>query len=241
MKFNRVLAGCLICVLGASNLVKVNAQENYYENVQGVKLTEKEYNFYTNMYWEGYQEYITVDDYETFKKMDVFDKEIDKKIVSNSPLTRTTSVTSNNRVLSITKVCSTNCVFSLVNSWNSKPTIRSYDVIGVRLKGVKLVSKNGVLVTGANYSKKYDSAKSFDNGFGYSILLPNVENIRTTLTFTTTKGGTVYGSYQHAISNTTESISKQYTIGLGGYGGVFNFTGTAKNIYDKAPGVDISV
>ena len=51
----------------------------------------------------------------------------------------------------------------------------------------------------------------------------------------------MYGSYQHAATNTTENISEQYSIGLGGYGSVFLFSSAAKDIYDGAPGVDINV
>lgn len=71
--------------------------------------------------------------------------------------------------------------------------------------------------------------------------MPNESNVIATITFTTTKGGTVYGSYQHAMRNTTENISKQYSINENGFGRVFDFTGTARNIYDNAPGVDMVV
>ena len=43
------------------------------------------------------------------------------------------------------------------------------------------------------------------------------------------------------MSNTSLVVSNQYTIGVGGYGNVFQFIGTARNVYDNAPGVDISL
>ncbi len=210
MTFRKILTGGLVCALGVT-LMQVNAKEYYYENNNGVKLTEQEYNFYTEMYWEGYQEYISKNDYDYFKNMNIFEQKVIKHTVNDTPLTRGATVTSHLRTLSISKACSEKCVISLVNRWNGNPTIKSYDVIGVRLKNVSLVSKTGVLVTGTNYSKMYNSSKDFDSGFGYSILVPNVDNIKATLTFTTTTGGTVYGSYQHAATNTTENISEQFS------------------------------
>ena len=242
MNMKKVLLSCfLICMFIVMSNQNVKAQEFYYQNEFGVELTEQEYNFYTEMYWDGYQNYVTKEDYNNLLSINIFDKDIEKKTFVNYQISRSASVTSNSRTLSIAKSCSTNCVISLVNTWNGKPSVKSYDVFGVRLNGVSLVSKNNALVTGSDYSKSYSANKTFDNGFGYSILVPNVDNVKATVTFITTKGGTIYGSYQHAVNQITESTSKQYTIGAGGYGGVFKFTGSAKNVYDSAPGVDISV
>lgn len=195
------------------------------------------------MYWEGYQEYLTLDDYNEFKNMNLFNQSIDKttKIIEDIPLTRGASVTSNLRTLTISKSCSNTCVVTLVNKWIGTPTIKSYDVFGVRVNGVSITNIRNVLVSGDNYARTYSNPIVQNNGFGYSVLVPNVGNVRATLTFVTTNGGMVYGSYQHAMRNTTEAVSKQYTIGLGGYGNVFNFTGSAREIYENSPGVDIQV
>lgn len=221
----------------------VNAQGIYYQNDLGVILSKQEYEFISNMYWDGYQEYLTLEDYNEFKDMNLFDKPIEKvtKEIEDVPLTRGASVTSHLRTLTIAKSCSDTCVLSLVTKWNGTPTIKSYDVFGARVTGVSTTNIKNALVSGDNYGKTYSNPKSYSNGFGYSVLVPNVGNVKTSVTFITTKGGTVYGSYQHAMRNTTEAVSRQYTIGLGGYGRVFNFTGSALNIYDNAPGVDIQV
>lgn len=172
--------------------------------------------------------------------MDLFNKPIEKNVV-DYPLTRGPSVTSNLRTLTIAKSCSNDCMISLVNSWNGIPTVKSYDTVGARVSGVTITSIKNVLVSGYNYAKTYNNPQTFSNGFGYSILVPNVSDIRISVTFITSKGGIVYGSYQHATSNITEAISKQYSIGVGGYGKVFIYSGIAKSVYDNAPGVDINV
>lgn len=232
----------LIMVMTHVN-INVYAKENYYRNENGVVLSKQEYDFISNMYWEGYQEYLTLDDYNEIKALNLFNKPIEKEIKEyvDYPLTRGTSVTSNLRTLTIAKACSDTCMISLVNKWNGNPTIKSYDVFGARVSGVSILDIRNALVSATNYAKSYNNPKVYNNGFGFSVLIPNAENIKTTITFVTTKGGRVYGSYQHSMQNTTETISKQYSIGVGGYGKVFLFTGVASSIYENSPGVDIEV
>lgn len=221
----------------------VNAQEIFYKNNNGVILTEHEYKFISNMYWEGYQEYLTLKEFNEIKELNLFDKSIQKesKEIIDYPITRGSSVTSNLRTLTIAKSCSDTCMVTLVNKWNGTPTIKSYDVFGARVTGVSILDVRNTLVSGKNYAKSYSNPKKTSSGFGYSVQVPNAENLKTSVTFITTKGGRIYGSYQHAMQNTTESISKQYSIEVGGYGKVFQFTGTARSIYENSPGVDIEV
>lgn len=221
----------------------VKANEKFYQNDFGVVLTESEYNFITNMYWEGYQEYFTLEDYNDFKNRNIFEQNVEKRIIeiNDNFNVRNATVTSNLRTLSIAKSCSDTCVFSLVNSWNGTPTIKSYDVFGVRVNGVTITDIKSALVSGLNYGKTYNNPQSYTNGFGYSVLVPGTSNVKISVTFITTTGGTVYGSYQHSMQNISEAVSKQYTIGTGGSGYVFNFYGSASKIYDNAPGVYIQV
>ena len=121
------------------------------------------------------------------------------------------------------------------------PYIKSYDVIGARVSNSNISSIRNAYVTGNNYVKTYSDPQTSNHGFGFSILLPNVSNIKVSVSFNTSKGGTAYGSYQHATSSTTNYVSKQYTIGSGGYGNVFNFIGNARTVYDNALGVDINL
>ena len=241
MKKRNLIMGLFVLGILSSTL-KVNAQEVFYKNNNGVTLSEKEYNFVSEMYWNGYQEYLTKEDFESLKSLNVFEKTIEKQeVVVGSPIARGSSVTSNLRQLTISKACSQECVSTLVTIWLGSPFIKSYDVVGARVANASLTSVRSALVSGTNYAKTYSSPQTFDNGFGYSILVPNVANLKVTLTFITTKGGTAYGSYQHAVSNTTDFVSKQYTIGAGEYGNVFRFIGNARTVYDNAPGVDITL
>ena len=53
--------------------------------------------------------------------------------------------------------------------------------------------------------------------------------------------GVYYSSYQHAIQNVSLETSKSYTIGFGGYGGVFFFNGNAVGKYDSMAGVNVAL
>lgn len=235
----KILIGVLLSI---SLMPTAFAKENYFVNDNGVSFSKKEYDFFGKMYWDGYQEFVSQDEYFQIKDMDLFDKEIKKETTyTDSCVTYDSSVTSNLRTLKITKACSSSCYSTMVTDWNETPFIKSYDVMGARLNGPSLLNVNNLIVTGDNYYQSYNNPKKFTNGFGYSFLLPSISNIRVTTSFITSLNGTLYGSYQHAMSNTNSAVSNQYTIGVGGYGNVFQFTGTARNVYDNAPGVDINL
>lgn len=233
----------LILVLLILTVQNTSAKEIFYQNDNGVILTKEEYDFFTEMYWNGYQKNLTIEDYNYIKELDLFDKVVEKKTIElfDFPIERSSSVTSNLMILTISKSCSNTCTLSLVTRWIGTPNVKSYDVFGARADGVNITNIRNARVEGDNYYKIYSNPQKNNNGFGFSILVPNESNVIATITFTTTKGGTVYGSYQHAMRNTTENISKQYSINENGFGRVFDFTGTARNIYDNAPGVDIAV
>ena len=60
-----VILGCL---LFASNV----SAKSYYENELGVKLTQAEYEFFSELYWNGYQNYLSVEEYEQIRDMNLF-------------------------------------------------------------------------------------------------------------------------------------------------------------------------
>ena len=44
-----------------------SAKENYFTNENGVSLSEKEYDFFSKLYWEGYQKSLTQEEYLQIK------------------------------------------------------------------------------------------------------------------------------------------------------------------------------
>lgn len=230
-----------------STILKVEAKENdtYYINNNGVSFTEREYNFISQFYWEGYQDDMSLTDYEEFINSDIINgeiKSVERKYYDDNIASYSTSHKTNSKLIKITSSCTSTCDISVVVNWSTMPNTKSYDVIGAYLDGVslKINPKTIAKTTSANNSS--DEIKKYSNGFGVSILLPSSGNSYViNQTYTVSKGGTVYASYQHAKSSISLANSKNYTISKDGYGGVFKFTGTASSVYDGMGGVSISV
>ena len=216
----------------------------YYTNTNGVNFTKEQYDFISKLYYDGYQDLMSEADLNKMITLDLFDKEITSKsvndgLVSKSGL-RSTSVYYGKRTLTISSVCTSECLVSLMAKWDVCPTIQSWDVIGFRTaSGLVVNNVNMASVVGTGYSATYytSDAQISSNGFGYSVKLGNAGNLKVTTSMYTEPIGIAYGSYQHAVENVSNATSKLYTIGLGGYGYVFHFYGNAYGKYDAAPGV----
>lgn len=216
------------------------ASDYYYINDKGVKFTEEQYNYFSKVYYEGYQEYMNQDDFNYFD-VEAMDSSLVEEIYLNNINNRATSITDNNKSLKITKTALTNTsIITTTLSWNSNPTVKSYDVIGARLSNTSLTNTPITKIVSSSGTQSYSVNVNSNSGFGASVLLTG-NNIKVTQTFTVNNGGTVYASYQHAKSSISLANSQKYTISSSGYGKVFAFTGTASSVYDAMSGVSISV
>ena len=230
------------------NIRPINARENvYYITPTGIELTEEEYKFLTTFYWDSYVDQMTKEQYDEFANSDLLERELitasteDSNMCSpKSPIHSTPSKT-----LKISAACSYNCTVSIVNTWTSNPTIRSYDVIGAYLSGVSVISSTYATVNNTNniyyFNNLVTDVGSGYEGFGNSVLLPSGSNLVVNQILTTTTGGHIFGSYQHAVQNVSLATSQLYSFSLGGYGNVFLFYGNAVGKYDGMAGVDIAV
>lgn len=232
----KVLFVMFICLFSFS-FVKA---ESYYTNKSGVEFSKQEYDFITNMYYEGYQENMTLESLERIRDLDLVNMPIEKVSTSSEVMPLISSY-ENGRTLSMVKSCSSQCLVALTATWNGTPTIKSYDVIGFLLDGTSVKLYDTAEVKGTNYSKTYGIPKKFSNGFGYSVLIPNTTNIKVSVSFYVEPKGIVYGSYQHAMKNITEANSKLYTLNMLGAGNVFLFYGAAKDVYDQATGLEFNL
>lgn len=221
---------------------KVFAENNtYYENKNGVIVSEKEYKFIADYYGDSYFENMTYDDYEWLKDLNINENEIEIKTIydMNSLARGTTHVTASKK-LTIVKSCNSDCSIIVKCQWLKNPVVRSYDVIGVRLSGVEVTGSISTKVTSSNGTEYFSNLQMFSSGFGVSVKLPTDTGISVEQKYAVSKGGTIYASYQHAQSNISLTNSKLYTISSSGYGGVFNFYGSASGVYDQMGGVNIS-
>ena len=230
-----ILAICVTCI-------QTFAKENYYINENNVSFTKEQYEYFTAMFYDGYQELVTQEEFNTYNEEEMNAENVETKYLDFiSPLSTLHETAakqlkiSKSTALPIAKI-------SVVLTWKGTPKIKSYDVMETYLEGVSLV---GNVITRVSYSGgSYDSneIKSFNNGFGVSIKLPSSGNsIIVSQSFNTTLGGTVYASYQHATSNISLASSKYYTISKSGYGKVFSFYNNMSSKFDGMGGVYIDV
>lgn len=237
----------VIIMLFACHL-NVNAEESiYYTNPNGVELTREEYLFLQSFFFERYPEIMTEDDYNEFVTLDLMNGEF-QTVSSEIPgtfgnvnLPQGSYYSTANKSITISSVCSSNCYVSITADWKNSPSVRSYDVIGAYLSGVSLVAHNHTYVSTSSGYSTYNNLKTASNGIGNSVLLLSGSGVEINQMITVTKGGTVFGSYQHATQNVTLATSKNYSFSLGGYGSVFSFYGSASGVYDAMAGVNLSV
>lgn len=219
----------------------VKAESIYYTNQYGVKFTEKQYNFYTEMFYDGYQEFVTQDDLNKVISLDLVNQKVEKIILPDleSGL-KGSQVTENGRTLTISKSCSSQCLYTLTASWSAIPGTNSYDVIGMRIKNATINTIGTMQLNSVGYSTSSSTpSKTTTNGFGYSVAVPPTSSLVISTSCYTTTGGTAFGSYQHALSTITYNNSNLYYINSAGYGSVQDFYGAAWGVYDGANGVSI--
>lgn len=237
----------LFVLLGVISL-NAYADEAFYTNDNGVSLTEQEYNFFTKMYWDGFQEYVDNTLYNKYASMGLYDKEVHTSISDTSSTTNGSQTyglihETTAKKLQLSYGCNgTLCNMVTALQWKGTPTIRSYDVIGSLLDGnLNRLSTPMTKLYWSGSTITYTDRVYSGDGYGCSVLLQNSStNMRIVqdVDLEITGNGIFFSSYQHATSNITLETSKKYTVGFSGYGGVFFFYGSAVGIYDHMAGVD---
>lgn len=225
----------------------VAAQDYYFENSNGVILNEEEYDRVSQLYWEGYQDDLTIDEYNFLKDNGVFENEIvtdetsDNNNNSNINLL-STAYTTSYKSLKISKVCSTNCIVVVTLSWLIMPTVRSYDILGFYLNNVTVLAINNLTVATNNGKESYSYTKKATNGIGTSFKLPSdATSLKMSQTITVENKGTINASYQHATKSISYANSKKYSFSQSGVGGVFSFESGIKDYYDRMNGVKLTL
>lgn len=218
------------------------AKENeYYINYNGVEIERHLYDELCDIYSVGYVEFLTYEEFENLTENGLSNITKETYIEGNS-FSKGPYYSTGSKSVSLVKNGS---YITLLGSWIVVPNTKSYDVIAVRLSGVSLdgsYSFKQSYIYGGNYNVIYNgNNQSFSNGFGSSAKLQNGTNQEYSLTFKVSGSGTVYGSYQHAVSSVTLNQSKDYTISSSGFGGVINFSSSVSGYYDGMTGVNLSV
>lgn len=223
----------------------VEAKESYFTNKYNVSLSKSQYDFISELYWDGYQNYINLEEYNYLLNNNFFNNTIDSYEISdfnNKTIFLDTTHETKSKVLKVSKVCATNCFITVTLTWKTIPNIKSYDVIGAYLPSTNLANNQiNTSVFADDKRTDYNEYQKLANGFGASVKIPNNINssLKITQNFTVQKTGSLNVSYQHAKKAISLENSKKYSIGPSGYGGVFNFT--YSSYFDAMQGVSITL
>lgn len=228
--------------------INVRADEVYYTNSHGVSLTEEQYNFLTELHFDGYQDYITEATHNKYLSMGLYNEKVTKNVIEdfddtgNSLYGTLHETTAKKLVLSY--ACSGKlCNVTTTLYWKGAPKVISYDVMGSYLYGnLTRLSYPITYLYWSGQAIEFTDRVFSGNGYGCTVLLQNssVQMIaEQDVDIRVDGSGTFYSSYQHATKRITLETSKKYTTGFGGYGGVFFFYGSAVGVYDQMAGVDV--
>ena len=239
----------MIFVLLMIITTSVNAQEIYYKNSNGITFTKEEYDFFSKMYYDGYQANMTEDDLAFFDGTILNPDNVEsKRYVDNSfnpgiiqPMGNYHETQA--KILQISKSYGNNTTIAITAQWKYAPNVRSYDLIGAYLSGPTMVGSGYAKVDSTSGANSALASVGGSNGYGYVVKLPsNSANIVVSYTFLVTGSGTVFGSYQHAKSAISLNNAKSFSISYSGLGNVFYFSNmNIRAKYDAMQGVSIGV
>lgn len=239
MKFKFML--CLLAICAFINTA--NASElYYYTNPKGVNFSREEYSFISNFYFEGYQDYMTLEDYEQFVNSNIMNGEIKIAVLDETNKTRSLTYETPMKILKVSSSCSTDCVVVTSLIWKSKPAVKSYDHIGAFFNNTSLTdSVKTYLLSGNTYvSPSYTISNS--NGIAAAIKLPNTnDSLNIVQQYSVKRSGSINVSYQHARKSISLANSKRFIISRNGYGGVFDYEEAITNHYDAMGGLTLNL
>ena len=238
----------VFCFLSSKNVYA----EDYYTNGYGVSFDRSQYDFFTDFFYDGYQDLMTQAMFEEYDEFDFENTVIEK--VSYCP--NQAHFNPGNQLspqdfpyldtyakeLSMAKAC--NAVFcrvSLTVTWHGTPIVQSHDVIGSYISGPTRFSTPITTYESSNGSGHETDMVYDTDGYGAVVAIPNASDIIVSQSFAYTGHGLIYMSYQHAVSTVSLDNAKSFTIGLAGLGNVFIYPSAIADCYDQMGGVYMTV
>lgn len=238
-KFFVGIFGLALITLGAGGVFAEELSDGNYKNSNDVIIDGSKYDKLCEIYSENFIEFLTQEEYDNIKDKDLDNVTVEETIDYN--LARGASYSTSYKSI---KLINNGGYITLMLDWLQMPSVRSYDVLAVRLSSTSISgtpSFKQVYYNSGTYTSTTGSRQSFSNGYGVSFLLALGTSLESYLSFYVTESGTVYGAYQHATSSVTLANSKNYTISSSGYGGVINFASSVADYYDHMSGVSLAV
>lgn len=231
---------------------KVYAEE-YYRNHFGVSFTQEQYDFYTNLMHDGFQEAVTQEMLDEIANEDLDTYVINRvKLCPMPTIEREPGgnlrddnlyVITSAKSLEMVNACNVygSCRMYAFVEWFDEPNQQSYDVIGAYLDGPTRTAPPIVLVSTSDDYSAEEVVLYESDGFGAVVPVLSGEDLEIDMSFPYSGTGGIFISYQHAMSYISLANAQLFNIDFSGYGNVFSFYGAATGIYDQMPGVHMDV
>ena len=244
-KFISLFFVMMVCFIG----INTAKAESYYTNEYGVSFTKEEYNFFSKMYYEGYQETMTPEERAKYPESNLDINKIETVSYTDYSFDPSRITTKGNyhetqaKILQISKFSDTLTTISITATWKYSPNVRSYDIIGAYLSNVNMIGNPVTRVSSTEGLTSPSATISSSLGFGSVVKLPaTAGNIVVNTTFEIIGSGTVFGSYQHAKSTISLANARSFSISYSGLGNVFYFSNmNIRAKYDAMQGVSVNV
>lgn len=239
----------MIFTLSLCTMGNVQAEEEpYFVTYGGVELTEYQYNTLVDILSEERVKTITEDDYNALHvermikgrysyKTEEYEIEDPGYPSEIEPYAYHETAS---KKLTLSRFCSDNiCSVGVTAYWKKVPSVKSYDVIGVRFENTSyygIPSFYYGTTTGGTTS--YDKSIKTSNGAAFiKKVTSDVDYFALDVDFNYTYNGIVFASYQHATSSVTLAQASNFQFKGTGYGGVFLWPMSIRTKYDQMGGV----
>ncbi len=236
---NKIILATLVASAFSLNVL---AEGGYYKNQNGISMTEDEYKFAQNFYFNGYQDYMTLEDYKNMKELMKGEIEIVEYKDSSIIKPYGTSFSTPDKTVKIASSCASDCTINVSATWEKIPIVKSYDLLGAFIRETYLLSVGQARMFYGGTIAYATEINKQGNGVSATYKLPTTNNkLSFNLDFKVDKSGRVNGSYQHAKINISIANSRKYTFSNSGFGGVFLFNNGIGSYYDAMSGVSIDL
>lgn len=255
--------------------------ETYITNINGIEITKEEYDNFLKVKPYEYIMTMTEENYNKLKSLDysnvmsntkyietvynaklklTTEKEITEEAFESNvmPILDTDTTYAETIHKSITLTVAGGSYWNYVTftaHWKGIPSVRSFDVIGIRVDGAsvrngsqqgkQIYSENGVF-TDIDYAWNGTNIKRLSNGFGISMNVVNNANLESLVMtidcdITPTKNyAYIFGAYEHAVTNVSLEESQNYNMDYSnGLGNVFVYPFETSQKYDGMSGIHL--
>lgn len=239
----------MIFTLSLCTMGNVQAEEEpYFITYGGVELTEYQYNTLVDILSEERVKTITEDDYNALhvermiegrysyktEEYEIDDPtypgEIEPYVYHETP----------SKKLTMSKVCNDQiCSVGVTAYWKKVPSVKSYDVIGIRFENTSFSSQPSFYYgTTTGGTTSFDKSIKTTTGAAFiKKITSDIDYVAFDTNLNYTYNGAIFASYQHATSSVTLAQASNFEFKGTGYGAVFLWPMSIRTKYDQMGGV----